>query len=55
MERNTKNVEEEGDGDQEQLVTIVVLDEESDQEFDNWNDVADNIVLSDDIDDGYIT
>ena len=50
------NVEEEGDAYQEQWVAGVdVSDEESDQEDDHPNDVADNVIVSDDIDDEYIT
>ena len=49
--KDEENVKEEGDVDQEQLDTIDVLDEESNEEFDqNPNDVADDFVLSDDID-----
>ena len=49
------NVEEEGDADQEQLGSTDVLDEESDQEFNHPNSIADDFELGDDIDDEYIT
>ena len=50
-----ENVEEEGDTYQEQLTSPYVSYEESDQEVDHPNDVADDFVLGDDIDDEYIT
>ena len=50
-----ENVEEEGDVDQEKLALAYVLDQESNQEVDNPNDVEDDFELGDDIDDEYIT
>ena len=55
LDQEEDNVEEEGDVDKEQLDPIDVSYEESNEEVDHPNDVADNEIDIDDIDDEYIT